>query len=224
MSIQDSILPSMSRPKIKVCIAVPTRDTMHAHFAYCLQALVQYHTQRGIDTVVEFNLGTLVCNQRESLAAIALTHNATHIMWLDSDMMFPRDVCEKLLSHKLAIVACNYSTRALPLKAVAYSEIHDWDTGISKDATGLIPVDGIGFGCILIEADIFSILRKPWFPITYTSSTSSYLGEDMNFCIKARASGFEIIVDTDLSKEVYHIGSAAFLWNTYSSNPGQQTN
>lgn len=213
MNISNSFIPSIKKSNIKVCIAVPTRDTMYSHFAFCLQELVQYNTRRNIDTVVEFNLGTLICNQRESLVHKAIEHNATHILWLDSDMMFPKNLCDLLLVHDENIVACNYSTRSLPFKAVGYSEMFDWNSGIPKDATGLIEVDGIGFGCVLTKTDVFNFIEKPWFPITYTKKTNDYLGEDMNFCQKATAEGYSIMVDCDLSRKIYHIGSAAYLWN-----------
>lgn len=213
MNLQNCIIPSISDKKVKVCIAIPARDTVYSHFAYCLQALVQYHTQRGIDTFVEFNLGTLVGNQREKLANKAIDQGATHIFYLDSDMMFPKDVCEILLSHKLSIVGCNYSTRSLPFKSVAYSKMYDWESGIDKGTTGLISVDGVGFGCILIETNVFKFIHKPWFPITYTPETDDYLGEDMNFCQKAIKNGEVIAVDCDLSTKIYHLGTSAFLWN-----------
>jgi len=213
MSLQSSIIPSVSDKKIKVCIAVPTRDTVYAHFAYCLQDLVKYNTIAGIDTFVEFNMGTLIGNQREKLAMTAIENDATHIMWLDSDMMFPRDICEKLLSHDLPFVACNYSTRALPLKAVAYTEMYNWESGIDKDSEGLISVAGIGLGCALVKTEVFDNLYKPWFPITYTKSSESYLGEDMNFCLKFLDANYTIMVDCDLSKQIYHLGTTAFLWN-----------
>jgi hypothetical protein len=213
MSIQDSIIPGVLSTKPKVCIAVPTRDTVYAHFSYCLQDLVKYNTVMGIDTFVEFNMGTLIGNQREKLATTAIDQNATHILWLDSDMMFPKNVCEILLGHDLPFVACNYSTRALPLKSVSYTEIFNWQSMIEDNSEGLVLVEGVGFGCVLTSTELFRESRKPWFPITYSKSTNDYLGEDMNFCLKVSEMGFPMFVDADLSKEIYHIGTTAFSWN-----------
>jgi hypothetical protein len=117
-------------------------------------------------------------------------------------------------------VACNYSTRALPLKAVAYAEMYNWESGIDKDAKGLLSVAGIGLGCALVKAEVFDNLYKPWFPITYSKAADSYLGEDMNFCMKLIDSDYPIMVDCDLSKQIFHLGTTAFLWN---SNPVDQS-
>jgi hypothetical protein len=213
MNLVNSIIPGIKNTKPKVCIAVPTKDMMYSHFAFCLQELVQYNTRTNIETVVEFNLGTLISNQRENLVHKAQEHDATHILWLDSDMMFPKNLCETLLAHDENIIACNYSTRALPFKAVGYSTLHDWNSGIPKETTGIVEVAGIGFGCVLTRIEIYQFIEKPWFPITYSKNTNDYLGEDMNFCQKAVAEGYSIMVDCDLSRFIYHIGSAAYLWN-----------
>jgi hypothetical protein len=213
MSIQHSFIPSVNKQKVKLFVAVPTKDQMYAHFAYALQAMVQYNAILGIDTQVEFNLGTLIGNQREKLARCALEANATHILWLDSDMMFPKNICETLLGHNLPIVACNYSTRALPLKSVAYTSLSDWTSCISRDQTGLVWCAGVGMGCVLTRTEIFTNLPKPWFPITYDETADDYLGEDMNFWKRVTTAGFDIAIDCDTSQHVFHIGTSAFLWN-----------
>jgi hypothetical protein len=213
MSVQHRALPNINFPKPKVCIAVPARDMVYTHFAYCLQELVQYHAMRGIDTFVEFNMGTLVCNQREALASKAIDQGATHILWLDSDMMFPKTVGEVLLNHNYSVVACNYSTRALPFKPVAYTKMNDWNSGIPENSTGIIQVAGVGMGCMMTHVEVFGDMYKPWFPITFEASTNDYLGEDMNFCLQLRAADYSIYIDCDLSQQIYHIGSAAYNWN-----------
>lgn len=215
MSIQHNFIPSVNMPTPKVCIAVPTRDMMYSHFAYCLQDMIQYNTKNGIDFFVEFNMGTLIGNQREKLANKAIDNGATHILWIDSDMMFPRNTCQLLLAHDLPFVACNYSTRALPFKSVSYTEMYNWDSGIDKEATGLVEVEGVGFGCVLVHTEVFQNMYKPWFSITYSKKTDDYLGEDMNFCQKASDAGYKLYVDCDLSKEIYHLGTTAFAWNKY---------
>jgi hypothetical protein len=214
MSIQNSVIPSIARKKPKIFVCVPAKDMMHSHFAYCLQALVKHHATIGLETYVEFNLGTLVGNQREKLTTIALESGATHIMWLDSDMMFPFDVCEKLLAHNLPFVACNYSTRSMPFRAVAYQELYNWESYLPSDATGLVKVAGVGLGCALVSTKVFDDIYKPYYPITYTRKTDDYLGEDMNFCTKVDTEGgFPLMVDADLSKFVYHVGMTAFSSN-----------
>jgi len=212
MSIQDTFIPTLSKPKVKILLGVPCRDMMYSHFAYCLQEIVEYHARRGIDTQVEFNMGTLIGNQREKIADKALEIGATHILWLDSDMMFPKTIGETLLSHNLDFIACNYSTRTLPRKCVAYSELGNWNSFISTDETGIISVEGVGLGCALVKTSVLYDVQKPWFPITYDAEINDYLGEDFNFCRKLIEFGYIIAVDCDASREIYHIGTSVFEW------------
>jgi hypothetical protein len=212
MSIQKNFIPSLSKPNTRILIGVPCKDMMYSHFAYCLQEIVEYHSKRNIETIVEFNMGTLIGSQRERIADRALELGVTHILWLDSDMMFPRTICETLLSHNLDFVACNYATRSLPRRSVAYSEIGNWDSYLGKDEIGLIAAEGVGLGCALLKVSILSDIPKPWFPITYNTETNDYLGEDFNFCQKISYFGYPIAIDCDASREVYHIGSVAFEW------------
>lgn len=213
MSIQSTIIPTIRTNK-KVFVCVPTRDMMHSHFAFCLQALVKHHSTIGLETHVEFNMGTLIGTQREKLTTIALESDATHIMWLDSDMMFPYDICVRLMEHDKPFVACNYSTRSMPFKTVAYQELYNWESYLPNEATGLVEVAGVGLGCALVQTNVFNDIYKPYYPITYTRKTDDYLGEDMNFCQKlTQEAGIPLLVDADLSKAVYHIGMTAFSTN-----------
>ena len=43
---------------IKLSILVPTRDTVHSHFAYCLTQLVRTTSEAGIDTYLFFDSNT----------------------------------------------------------------------------------------------------------------------------------------------------------------------
>lgn len=212
MSLQNTFLPSLAKKKRKILVAVPCKDMMYSHFAYCLQELIEYHAKRGIDTQVEFNMGTLVGSQREKLADKALEVEATHMLWLDSDMMFPKTICETLMAHNLEFVACNYSTRALPIKSVAYGDIGNWESYLDRNETGLMSVAGVGMGCVLMKTEILTDIPKPWFPITYNPDSNDYLGEDMNFCQKVIETGYVVAVDCDASREIFHIGSTAFSW------------
>jgi ABC-type polar amino acid transport system ATPase subunit len=65
--------------------------------------------------------GTLIADQREKLAMMALKHKADYMLFLDSDMRFPKNIANRLITHDKDIVACNYSTRRLPAKPVAWT-------------------------------------------------------------------------------------------------------
>jgi len=202
-------------PQLRLAICVPCKDMMHSVFSHNLNSLINYNFQKGIETRVFYNMGTLVVNQRASLVKMAKEWAASHILWLDSDMSFPFYTAYKLLSHNKAIVAGNYPTRVLPYKTVAYTKQGDWDSYLRhgpdvNPRKELIEVEGIGMGCMLTDTSVFDKIGKPWFNIAYDERTDDYLGEDMDFCIRATANGYKIFVDDVLSRQVSHLGTYAY--------------
>lgn len=200
---------------VRLAICVPCKDMLHSIFSHNLCGLLNYNHQKGIETRVFYNMGTLVCNQRASLVKMAQEWAATHILWLDSDTSFPFYTAFKLLSHNQSIVAGNYTTRVLPYKTVAYKKEGDWESYIKhgndvEPSKDLIQVEGIGMGCMLTSIEVFDAVGKPWFNIAYDERTDDYLGEDMDFCLRARERGYKIYVDDILSRQISHLGTFAY--------------
>lgn len=136
----------------------------------------------------------------------------THIMWLDSDMMFPPDILERLLDRDLDIVACNYPTRSLPFKGVAYRSIGDWNSWLGNEVgeSEIELVEGVGMGCMLVKAGVYHRIQRPWFEIKWNPEYMDHIGEDFYFCTKARDHGYGIAIDTIQSQKIKHIGLSAF--------------
>jgi len=106
-----------------VSVCVPCRDVVDSGFAFDLARCVAAHTAATRDRVLLFqNQGTLIVNQRQELAQASLDAGATHILFIDADMRFPKDAIFRLLQRDEDIVAANYSTRKLPLQPVAFRD------------------------------------------------------------------------------------------------------
>jgi hypothetical protein len=195
----------------KVSICVPCRDTVHAAFAFDLAKLMQHCQMIGIENIPHFCIGTLIVNQRDQLAEMAIEAGSTHIMWLDSDMMFPPDTIQRLLAHDAAVVAGNYVTRQYPHKTVAYREMHDWRSYVINDGKqDLISVAAVGMGCMLVNTDVIKKMSMPRFQTTWIPETQDHMGEDFFFCQQAIKLGYEILIDDALSRELQHLGTVSF--------------
>lgn len=194
-----------------VSILVPTRDTVYSHFAYSLSQLIKTSVQMGIDINVFFNASTILINQREQLIDQAIQIKSEWVLWLDSDMVFPSTTLLRLLSHNQNIVACNYMKRSYPFKTVAFTDIKDWESWVPLQTQDeLVTVEAIGMGCVLMKTSLFNQLPKPFFEYTYDNKTKDWVGEDFTLFKKFNDLGYEVKVDTNLSNEIYHIGSYAF--------------
>ena len=198
---------------MNVSICIPARDEVATGFAHDL-AIMSARWYAAAPVGVSFNVhivnGTLIADQRAKLARMALTSGAEYVLYLDSDMRFPPYLLEKLVAHGKDIVACNYATRRLPVKTVAFSDFATLKCIYSHDRKGLEEVDAIGMGAMLVKTEVFRKLPQPWFNVSYLPSGGMYVGEDIYFCKLAQAHGFKVWVDHDLSKDVKHIGKMEF--------------
>jgi len=193
-----------------VAVLVPARDTVMTSFAYDLARAMSFHTATTDDRVMLYTShGTLIASQRMELARQALEEKADYLLWLDSDMRFPRETIGHLMLRDKPIVAANYATRRMPVKPVAMMD-NDGEIGrvyTAPDSEGLQPVDYIGMGVMMVKREVFEKLETPGFAIPFSKIGQHYIGEDVFFCRKAREAGYEVLVDHDLSHQVKHIGT-----------------
>lgn len=198
----------------RVAVCVPVHTHIEPAYSYNESLLIGYSSSvmLGKDCSalqLIYSFGTLICDQRIELAEKAIAFGATHILWLDSDMRFPKDALQHLLRHDKAIVGANYSERNLPPQFTAKKRIKPEKRLITyDDSEGLEQVEAIAFGCVLTKVEIFKKLPQPWFEIPWAGK--GFQGEDVSFCKKATLAGYDVLVDHDLSKYVRHIGTMEF--------------
>jgi GT2 family glycosyltransferase len=197
---------------MRLAVCLPCRDHVNTGFAYDLARFTAYwsatHVAKGGALHLFTSAGTLIADQRENLVKEALKVNADWILFLDTDMRFPKDVFDILAKHDAPIVAANYSTRGLPAKPVAFSSPRcDEYVYTTADSKGLEEVYAVGMGVMLIKAEVFKKTPMPWFQIGYAAGTGNFFGEDIHFCHKAAKHGYKTMIDHDLSKIVRHIGT-----------------
>lgn len=186
-----------------IAICSPTRESFHSRFTSDLVQLVQ---KEGLEVLFLVSEGTLLCNQRTDLVRAALISECTHILFIDSDMSFPVNTLERLLAHDKDIIGANCIQRGTGYPTAATPE------GIllsSKNMKGIDKIGSLGFGVMLIKAEVFRKTPFPWFATPYegTIEDGKFIGEDRFFCYKATEAGFEIWMDHDLSQEIGHIGT-----------------
>jgi hypothetical protein len=194
-----------------VSILVPTRDTVYSHFSYSLGNLIKTTTLMGIEVHLFFDASTILINQRENLINQAIEVKSEWALWLDSDMMFPPTTLLRLLAHNQDIVACNYMKRSYPFKSVAFMDTNDWESWVPLQSEDeLLTVEAIGMGCVLMRTSVFEKLNRPYFEYTYQPKTKDWGGEDFTLFKKLNGVGVQLKVDTNLSNEIYHIGTFAY--------------
>jgi hypothetical protein len=197
----------------KVAICLPHQDMVQSGTSFDLIAMSAYWVARhGYESYCLLNVaGTLIPSQRAQLAQAALDQGCDWLLWVDSDMRFPKESLDRLMSHKQPIVACNYTTRRPPLKTTAFKELGGEPVTVdSMKATGLEEVAGCGMGLMLTSAEVFRKTPKPWFALMYSTVNDAYHGEDLFFTARAAEQGFKTMIDHDLSREIGHTGQLTY--------------
>ena len=195
----------------KVFVAIPCQDQCNSWFAYDLARLVGYSVAQGVGVSMGILKTAFLPSSRNQLAEMGLKSKAGHILWLDSDMRFPKDALVRLLKHREPIVAAGYSMRRMPLGPVTYKGFDQSEPiFIPNDASGLIQVGMCGMGVMLTETRVFETMPRPWFEAPWSEHYKDFIGEDVHFCRGAHQQGFKVMVDCDLTHEVGHLGEWEF--------------
>lgn len=207
---------------MRVAICVPCRDQVCAGFSFDLANMVGFHAVTGMNIGLYHSSGTLIADQRVNLAKEAIAQGATDILWIDSDMRFPKNALQRLLERGKTIVAANYATRVLPAKTTAQNMTDDGWVRVPtrKGSTGLEQVTAAGMGLMLTSTQVFKDLADPWFHIGYSTKNAMFLGEDVSMCLHAAKVGHPTHIDHDISKEVRHIGSFEYVLEHAEINDG----
>ena len=99
---------------MKLMIAVPTTDSVHVDFMKSLVKLTEELSRRKIAYSVEIAAGTLVYIARNRLACKAVNENFTHVLWLDSDMVFNEQIVDDLMEVGKDMVCGAFVSRRPP--------------------------------------------------------------------------------------------------------------
>lgn len=152
---------------------------------------------------------------RTNILTKAISLNATHVLFIDDDMIFGKDALDKLLSHNKEIVGGLYYKRIAPHTPVIYRQVGQ-ELIIPADfpQDRLFDVDAIGTGFLLIDINVFKNSEPPFFyygkPKDFGLKQNDLydLGEDTTFCLKMRREGKRIWVDPTIP--LGHRGSKVF--------------
>jgi hypothetical protein len=191
---------------MRLAIGGPTRDSVPASFAVNACELYAYTRELGPwgrDVSIGWIASTYIHVGREHFLEAALKQGATHVLWIDTDMGFPRSAAVQLMAHGMPIVGCNYVVRQESRLFTARR--HGERIATFEHSKGLEEVDELGMGLLFMDASVVADLPRPWFRHGMNEQGGD-IGEDIVFCRALRAAGHTIYLDHDLSKEVDHVG------------------
>jgi hypothetical protein len=201
-----------------VLIAVPSHSFWEADFGMSMLGLVasSVNPPEGFESLsigVQNTKGSILPNLRQHLVRKAIEMEATHILFVDSDMTFPSWMLHRLLEARRPVVAANCVTKSLPPSPTArmrdgtkHGKVLSQLDYRSDTAQEYVGVWRVGTGIMLIETNVFEKLEQPWFPLEWDEELGEVVGEDWGFCKRCEEAGIPIVVDTLLSHTIGHVG------------------
>lgn len=150
---------------------------------------------------------SLVHDARNKIVERAIEQGATHLMFVDSDIVFPDNGIQKLYEQDKDIIGGLYFRKIAP-HYPTFSQL----TGKTITFPTTFPkskpfkVFGIGTGFLMIKVSVLKKIADPWF--YFGEFHGQKMGEDIYFCNKARKAGFEAWCDPTIPLQ--HVGEYGF--------------
>lgn len=173
----------------KLGVGIPTQGKMEARTACCLIVAIQ---SAQVPTQMLLAEGCYIHHNRDIIVNQAIENKCSHVLFVDTDMVFNNDAIKRLIDHNVDIVGGRYNKRILPIEST-----------VKQDITELSEVPFVPTGFLLIDIEVFKKIGKPYF--SFEDGAES---EDVYFCNKAIANGFKVYCDPTI--QIGHMGMAVY--------------
>lgn len=201
--------PAAKTPK-RILIAIPTNRNIEA---VTFKSIYDLIIPEGYTVDFQYFWGYQVDQVRNLIAHWTMSHNYDYLFSVDSDISFAPDTLARLLAHDKDIVSGIYIQRIPGTHTIEIMRKNEWG-GVSHvdwntiKGQGLVPIDGCGFGCVLVKTEVFRAIPYPHFLYHSALDHRNTISEDVHFCNQARDRGFTLWADTGIICD--HTGSWTF--------------
>ena len=198
---------------MRVDVWIPVHRWAEASMVQCLMAMQKHELERGVlDVSFHWLVGeSLISRGRNTIANNFLSSEAEYLLMIDSDLIFEKNVLEKLISHDKKLIGGNYVHKGFNKRWAGVPD--SFDDEIS-------PSSFVPTGMMLIHKSVFQLMKdhvpkfvtsehNPCYGFFNTMvADNQYLSEDWAFsyrCRKAKIVGF-----IDNFVRLGHIGNKIF--------------
>lgn len=184
---------------IKILVAIPVYSAMQPRPLMSVIMLARHAAMKEADRKYSvrwsiYGPKVKTVTARESASDIAISNNADYLMFIDDDMVVPSDCIDIFLIDSKDIVGGIFFKPSKPIEPLIFrkSDCGEVVPYYDYPRNSLFEVDAIGTGLLMIKTDVLKQMAKP---IWVGSADPSY-AEDINFCRRAKESGFSIWCDS----------------------------
>lgn len=208
----------------KLFVGIPAYDSkLNIKTAFALAQLMPKALQLGIGVYLsDLSNCSIITMARNSLVNEFLKTDATELLFIDSDVIVTPDAILRLMANSGGkdITAGSYPRRAKDKKF--FADLYYNESGDLEFDGPMMRVERVGTGFMLIQRHVIEkmIADNPeWMYENKDGSKMAaifdfgirdgkYVGEDYLFCDRARASGFKVHIDVEIS--LPHVGTEIF--------------
>jgi hypothetical protein len=199
--------------KVDVVIARPSYSGSFPHWnEHCVNNLVFEAKKAGLALDYSYVKGAILPKVRQDSVNYAMERQANYLLTIDADQTFPPDALLKLMEHKVDIASALYYGKTPPFPPVAAMRDGFGYKNLARcgpyTGKGLMEVDAVGAGFLLVKMDVFRNVPKPHWLHFWNPEINDFHGEDFWFCRQAIANKYKVMLDTDLT--IGHIGPHQF--------------
>lgn len=181
----------------KVTLGIPSYNHIPPQAYASMLSAVMENVHAQLLTGLDVRCEVFVAQSRNEIAEafLELWHEgrATHLWFVDDDMVLPRGALARLLSYGRPVASALYCGREKEL------HVYQLDPFVRLTADKLpadpFLCDAVGLGCCLIEGQVLEDVKRWREPLfQYTAG----VGEDIYFCEGLAAVGVKVLVDPGL--------------------------
>lgn len=194
--------------KPKILIGLPTMGNIHTMLALDIFVWIAEAQKGAYDLSVYPTMSVQpVDNARNHIVEEFLKTDCTHLFFIDSDTIPPKNALSKLLAADKDVISgltpiiehdenrkndSNGFYRKMNVVGMNDKHVNEY--------IGTVPVKGAGGACILIKRSVFEKMKTPWYRFQYhdDNGKSIIVGEDILFTAKCQELGIQPWADTSI--------------------------
>ena len=185
----------------KILIAIPTFENI---LPDTFKSIYNLEIPEGYSCNFDFIKGYDCARARNEIAKKALKDNYDYILMVDSDMIIPNNTLIEMLKDPKELCLGIY-----PRKNTSTEQTECFKTGqkdyidvyhykdIDKMIGDYVEIKGGGLGCALIDTEVFSNIKFPYFKYVIYDS-GAVLSEDNYFCSQLANANYKIFMNTNV--------------------------
>lgn len=196
-------------------IGIPSSGSMRDGTAESI-----FNTLRGgflFPTILKIKSSPYIDYNQMCLVKMAREEKATHLMFIETDNIFPPWAIEQLVEDDKMVVGASYNFKTLSPPGAKKEEVAPlvkmWnEKGKPREITmeelpsTIFKCYSIPNGFMLVRMEVFDMISHPYFKNVWTGE--GFKGGDVYFCENVRRAGIDVWCDPTI--HVGHIGSYTY--------------